>query len=86
MADDVKTPGDSILVPQPGKVVARSYSMWAAYLGLIAPELIDFILKLTDASPLAPEIKNYIRAGALVLIPILRLIKQKSLSTTGAQP
>lgn len=80
MADDVAKPGDLVVQPAPMDVAKKSWTSWVSYLGLVAPELIDLALKFLDASPLAPETKNWMRFGALALIAVLRPIPQKNLS------
>lgn len=67
------------LVDNAGDVATKSYTIWAAILGLITPEALEWLSNHTDSLPFDPEWKNFIRMGVLVIIPIVRLLKQKSI-------
>lgn len=69
------------------KLVKRFYRSWswiAASVGVVLPEIIQVI---SDNSALItyldPDTTNLIRLGCLILVIVLRPIKQKSLNDEG---
>lgn len=68
-----------VVAPKWWEVLFRSWSVYVAGLGLVLPELVDFVLANLDSLPLSQESKMWIRVGALALVIILRPIPQRSL-------
>ena len=63
------------------KKLWKSWSIWAAGLGAISPELLQLAADHTDLMPWFDDgYKSGIRLACLVLVVVLRPIKQKSIS------
>lgn len=77
------------LVDKPGQVLARATSMWAVYGGILVL-LVDYGTKFlqSDASAgfLSPEWRDVLLGVCLVLAPIFRIIKQRSLQPPAIEP
>jgi hypothetical protein len=67
------------LVDNAGDVALKSYTVWAAVVGLLTPEAFEWLASHTDVLPFDEQWKMYIRVAALMIIPIVRLLKQKSI-------
>lgn len=86
MADDNTNKPAPVLVDN-WKSLWRAWSMRIAALGLVLPELLQFIADNTDSIPsLSPEKKNLIRVVALALVIVLRPIRQTALATPPNPP
>jgi hypothetical protein len=75
-----------MLVENWKSVLWRSWTIWAAAAGLALPELAQFAADHTDALPLTPEWKNYIRLASLALVIVVRPLHQASLHEPAAPP
>jgi hypothetical protein len=76
------------LVEKPGTVLAKATSMWAVY-GGIAVLVLDYGTKWlqSDASAgLSPEWRDGLLGVCLILAPIFRVIKQRSLQPPVIRP
>lgn len=75
-----------MLVANWKEVLAKSWTVWAAGIGLALPELLDLVSRNVESLPFTPEWKNYIRLAVLLAIPFVRIVQQKSLHDTPAAP
>lgn len=80
-----------MLVSNWKSVLARSATVWVSVIGAVLPEVPDLVLRwLADdssATLLTPEQKNYIRMALMFfVIPIVRIIRQQSLSEPTSTP
>lgn len=58
------------------QILAKSWSMWAAFVGLVLPDLVSLVLTNLNDLPLSPEYKNYARLACLALVIVLRPMHQ----------
>lgn len=75
-----------MLVANWKEVLLKSATVWVAAIGLALPELLQFLADHNDMLPFSPEWKNYIRAAVLLLIPMVRIVRQQSLHEPPAAP
>lgn len=76
------------LVEKPGTVLAKAASMWAVY-GGIAVLVVDYAAKWlqSDASAgLSPAMHDILLGVCLIAAPVLRIIRQRSISGPSTPP
>jgi hypothetical protein len=67
-------------------VLAKSWAVWVALLGLVTPELLEWIADNVASFPFEEHHKNWLRAASLALIPVVRIMRQQSLKAPAIQP
>jgi hypothetical protein len=67
-------------------VLTKSWAVWVALLGLITPELLEWIADNAASFPFEDHHKNWLRAACLALIPVVRILQQQALSGPKTPP
>ncbi len=63
------------------KSLWRAWSVWAAAIGLVLPEVLELLAEHVDSLPMLDDgHKSLIRVGCLIAVVVLRPIRQRSLS------
>lgn len=61
------------------QVLLKSWSMWMAFIGVVLPDLVSFVLEHINDFPLSDSTKNYARLASLALVIVLRPMHQEKL-------